>query len=174
MQCQENVINLIVKLDWKGFKPGSVLCLTARHGHLSRVSVATDLQRLSSPLVRHGSCLEFPLGGIRALHQMGFAEPRFFQTVLVVSYTTVSTLPREAVYFLLHFPSASRLQNSRVTTLWFARRPAVSWHLALRCPDFPHQSCDQRDHAPFRGQSVTDMGRDFILGFGLRVMSYEL
>jgi hypothetical protein len=77
---------------------------------------------------------------------MGFAEPKPSRESLVVSYTTVSTLPalsceRKAVYFLLHFPSASCLQNGRVTIMWFTRRPAVSWHLALRCPDFPHKSC---------------------------------
>ncbi len=71
---------------------------------------------------------------------------------------------RQAVYFLLHFPSASRLQNNRVIALWFIGCPAVSWHLALRCPDFPHTSLDcsrfMRDRAPFQVQSVSDLSRE--------------
>jgi hypothetical protein len=50
----------------------------------------------------------------------------------------------QAVYFLWHFPSASHLDSCRVTRSWSARRPAVSWHHALRCPDFPHLAARPR------------------------------
>ena len=59
-----------------------------------------------------------------------------------------------AVWFLWHFPSASRRPAGRTCPAAFARRPAVSWHPALWCPDFPHiplpEGIGLRDRVPSR------------------------
>ena len=129
---------------WKGCKPGSVLCAFT---HVTVICLEYMSPRTSSGCLRNssdtGHVSSFLLAAFEPCIRWGlpsrdFLKPRWwsltppFQPYLDRSYE------RQAVYFLLHFPSASRLQNSRVTTLWFVRCPAVSWHLALRCPDFPH------------------------------------
>ncbi len=67
--------------------------------------------------------------GLRDLHRMGFAELPLLPEGLVRSYRTVSPLPdapRGAPGGLLSVALSVGLP-----------RPAVSWHPALWCPDFP-------------------------------------
>ena len=97
---------------------------------------------------------------------MGFTEPIPSRGLLVRSYRTVSPLP----YLLFHVEildfqvltgryggllsvalSIGFTLNPRENQ--FAHRPAVSWHPALWCPDFPHTLGGARP-CPFPGQIV--------------------
>ena len=86
---------------------------------------------------------------------MGFTEPIPSRGLLVRSYRTVSPLPHRSedqsggllsVALSIGFTLDPR-ENQ------FAHRPAVSWHPALWCPDFPHTLGGARP-CPFPGQIV--------------------
>jgi hypothetical protein len=90
------------------------------------------------PLVAFEPCIGW---GLPSRSPLG---PRWWSLTPPFHPDHSATCAAWAVYFLLHFPSASHLFSCRVTRNWFARRPAVSWHPALRCPDFPHLAARPR------------------------------
>ena len=85
-----------------------ILCRVSGGGHPSGVDVAIGLVRSTrrrwagNPPARTAGWQSFSI-----LLRVGFAEPPQSPAVLVVSYTTVSPLPRSrgAVYSLWHFPA---------------------------------------------------------------------
>jgi hypothetical protein len=143
-----------------GCKPGSVHhsrgCTVISLGHASpRASCDHPGGHWGGP----------PLAHCRVLHRMGFTStPRlrriwcaltapFHPDLCPARAGGFTSLGRrkEAVWFLWHCPSASPPPARRGRARGrLTRRPAVSWHPALRCPDFPHPCCQRRDRGPPR------------------------
>jgi hypothetical protein len=122
----------------KGHKPGSVpvprsqSSISNTHRYVP-LAVSSSLKQSGEPWL------------IRPCFRWGLPS----QTFLKACWCALTApfhpyLCDQAVCFLLHFPSASRLPLAG----WFVRCPAVSWHPALRSPDFPH-TLSVRDRVPF-------------------------
>lgn len=107
--------------EWKreewAYKPGSVV-----GNHLSRPCVTARLKRATRT---HGRAA-VERSYLRLL-QMGFAKPRRYRRAgaLLPHRFSFSLAQGEGVFFSVALSVGSP-------------RPAVSWHLALWSPDFPH------------------------------------
>ena len=112
------------KMKWI-YKPGSVPSL-ATIIHLGDASLHSS-SNLPENKVRATPCLYLStnLLSYLVLHRMGFTLPQTVTSCAVRSYRTLSPLPVETGGLL----SAALAVSSRC--------PAVSWHSALWCPDFP-------------------------------------
>jgi hypothetical protein len=110
---------------------------TVIHLGYSLPSTSSDLPASSGGPPSNACCL--------TLLQVGFAEPLQSPGVLVVSYTTVSPLPRRLTgqSRMVHRGGLFSVALSRGSP-----RVAVSHHLALRSPDVPRRCAmpGTRDH----------------------------
>ena len=117
--------------DTPGSVPGRFPAARWAAIHLRR-ALPTRLQRPTRELGRAALKRSVPC---LTLLQVGFTEPPGRPGTLVVSYTTVSPLPRLA--------EASRGGLLSVALSRGSPRVGVTHHLALRSPDVP-----RREHAP--------------------------
>ena len=118
-------------------RPGSVHPLARADGHPSGTAVAGSLVR-STREHRAGHPQTFAQeagASLLTLLRVGFTEPPGSLRALVVSYTTVSPLPRDtgpgAVCFLWHFP-AGHPGSALPTTLPCGARTFLAWRSARR------------------------------------------
>jgi len=128
---------------WKpACKPGSV-----ENSHSSGTHVAVRLERPTRKHARAARCGRTRMLPYLVLLRVGFTVPRTVTGRAVRSYRTFSPLPS---------PPERRLGGMFSVALSVGfRPPGVTWHSALRSPDFPPRPGDRSDcPADFHAHSL--------------------
>ncbi len=157
--------NLPKPICWKmprsAVKPGSVATCVA-DDHLSGTAIARSLERSTRKSNDASRLVAQPAGKLPLcliLLRAGFTKPLKSPPALVVSYTTVSPLPRSPYSNASAFEAGPFGGLLSVALSLALRLVGVTDRSALRSPDFPLLKIINSDHLANRGLCIVKRSR---------------